>query len=226
MKRDSVKANIRVYDYLRERIVNLELLPGQEINMSKLTEEMGFSRSPVRDALLRLEEYRLVDIFPQSGTRVSFLNIDLIRQERFMRSALELHALEAAIKKERTPLELEVFVTKLKSILLKQKAALLSEDYLEFFNTDDEMHHLFYSETGLEQCWNVLSSHTGNERRIRILSYKAEGIVDSVLAEHTALIEHIENKDIEGTLSLDRKHLSRLTEELEILKEQFPQYFK
>jgi len=225
-RKEDTRANIRIYEYLRDRIVNLEYEPGQELNIAKLTEEMGFSRSPVRDALLKLEEYSLVDIFPQSGTRVSYLNLDTIRQERFMRSCLEFGALEACIRKPRTDLEMEVFVTKLRSVLLKQKAALLGHSYLDFFNSDDEMHRLFYTEAGLDQCWQVLAAHTGNERRIRILSYKAEGVADSVEREHTLLVDCIAERNVEAALKADREHLSRLTDELDVLKAQFPQYFE
>ncbi len=225
-KKEDTRANIRIYEYLRDKIVNLELEPGQELNISKMTEEMGFSRSPVRDALLKLEEQNLVDIFPQSGTRVSFLDTDIIRQERFMRKCLEFGALEACIRKERTDLEMEVFVTKLRSVLLKQKAALLGQDYLEFFSSDDEMHRLFYTEADLGQCWDALASHTGNERRIRILSYKAEGVADTVEKEHSQLVDCIARRDVEGALAADRDHLTRLTDELDMLKTQFPQYFE
>ena len=92
MKKDDSRANIWVYNQLREKIETLELKPGTELNLTELSDSLGVSRSPLRDALLRLERDSLVDIFPQKGTRVSFLDIADIRQERFMRTNLELGA--------------------------------------------------------------------------------------------------------------------------------------
>ena len=111
-----------VYDSLREKITTLSLYPGQELNVEELCSLFKVSRSPLRDALLRLERDRLVDIFPQRGTRVSYLDEDIIEEERYMRKCMELGALKRALSKERSDKEKEAFVSKLESILLMQKA--------------------------------------------------------------------------------------------------------
>ena len=91
-----------VYDELRQRIVNLIYKPGQEIGIQSLAEDFGVSRSPVRDALLRLGRDRLVDIFPQKGTRVAYLDRDIIMQERFLRAAVETRVLDAYMDRQCT----------------------------------------------------------------------------------------------------------------------------
>ena len=143
MKKDDSRANIWVYNQLREQIETLVLKPGTELNLTELSESLGVSRSPLRDALLRLERDSLVDIFPQKGTRVSYLDISDIRQERFMRMNLELGALKSFMDLELNDLAKEAYVTRLKSLLLKQKAALISGSYIDFLKADDEMHATF-----------------------------------------------------------------------------------
>ena len=69
MSRYERQAGSWVYDELRGKIENLVYDPGQELQLVHLSQELGVSRSPVRDALLRLERDRLVDIFPQKGPR-------------------------------------------------------------------------------------------------------------------------------------------------------------
>ena len=224
-EKEESRANIWVYEKLRNQIENLELAPGLELNILSLSEELGVSRSPVRDALLRLERDRLVDIFPQRGTRVSYLDYDIIRQERFMRLRLEIGALEACIDKKRSAEELEAFVTRLRSNLLSQHADLISGEYKSFFAHDDELHYMFYTEASLERVWKVLKAHTGNEHRIRILSYRSKGIAESVEEDHEALVNAIAKSNKEEAVKIDTLHLSKLTEEIEALKEQFSKYF-
>ena len=138
-----------VYDSLREKITTLSLYPGQELNVEELCSLFQVSRSPLRDALLRLERDRLVDIFPQRGTRVSYLDEDIIEEERYMRKCMELGALKRALAKERNGREQKAFISKLESILLMQEAYILEDNFSSFYTSDDDLHHLFYSEAGL-----------------------------------------------------------------------------
>lgn len=214
-----------VYKALREKITLLKLLPGEELSVEKLTEEYGVSRSPLRDALLRLERDRLVDIFPQKGTRVSFLDEEIIGEERFMRKCVELGVVEKCMKKERSDKEWEAFVVKLESNLLFQKAALLEEDYSSFYRADDDLHHIFYTEAGLENVWAVVDAHTGNDKRIRMLSYSDKSIIEGVREEHTKLVEAIKAGDYDAVIETERRHLEKVSSELDTFKEQFPSYF-
>lgn len=225
MKKDDSRANIWVYNQLREQIETLVLKPGTELNLTELSESLGVSRSPLRDALLRLERDSLVDIFPQKGTRVSYLDISDIRQERFMRMNLELGALKSFMDLELNDLAKEAYVTRLKSLLLKQKAALISGSYIDFLKADDEMHATFYSQLGYERVYAVLFSHTGNERRIRLLSSLAGNIANDIETQHEAIIDAIARGAKEEVLELDRDHLNKIEDEYPMLIELFPQYF-
>lgn len=225
MKKDDSRANIWVYNQLREQIETLVLKPGTELNLTELSESLGISRSPLRDALLRLERDSLVDIFPQKGTRVSYLDISDIRQERFMRMNLELGALKSLMNLELNELAKEAYVTRLRSLLLKQKAALISGSYIDFLKADDEMHATFYSQLGYERVYAVLYSHTGNERRIRLLSNLAGNIANDIETQHEAIIDAIARGAKEEVIELDRDHLNKIEDEYPMLIELFPQYF-
>ncbi len=64
----------QVTSFIEERIITLDLKPGQRILESALAEEMGVSRGPVRDALRKLERHWLVELFPRRGARVTLLD--------------------------------------------------------------------------------------------------------------------------------------------------------
>lgn len=219
------KTELSVYEFLRNKIINLEFFPGEELDINKITAELGISRSPVRDALLRLELDKLVEIFPQRGTRVSKLDRKIIHQERFMRTTLELGVV--ALLREKIAFEnvRSVFATKLQGIFLQQKASLLDNDKKKFLKFDDDFHFLFYEETGNQWLWDLISSHTGNDHRIRILSYNAQKIADTVEKEHKNLIDAIFRGNIDEALEIDRKHLERVFSEFEPLEKIYPEYF-
>ena len=224
-KREDSRANAWVYDEIRADIENLILKPGTELNIQEVADELGVSRSPVRDALLRLERDRLVDIFPQRGTRVSFLDEDIIRQERFMRTQIELGVLEKCLSKPRSGKEKEIFITNLRCNLLQQHADIISGNHIEYFRHDDEMHRIFYTEAGLDRIWLVLRAHTGNEHRVRILSYEANNIVENVGNEHERIVAAIADGDNEKALELTKEHLGKLDNELRELMVSYADYF-
>src|SRR5438874_10240952 len=87
-------AATQVYDRLRTEIVSLRMEPGAVVNRLRLQRQFGLSSTPVRDALLRLEEEGLVEIVAQSATRVSLIDIDKAREAQFLRRALEQEAAE------------------------------------------------------------------------------------------------------------------------------------
>lgn len=213
-----------VYKTLREKILNLEFKPGQELNVNLLAEELKVSRSPIRDALLRLSVDNLVDIFPQKGTRVAFLNRQIIEQERFLRITMELGVLRLFMKKLDDTCR-QVCVTKLRAILLEQHASLLAGNNRAFLQKDDELHHFFYTETSNEWLWEVITTHTGNDYRIRILSYDTDYISGLVEKEHKELVDAIEKGDSEAAVKIDKGHMKNLSEILKGMVKGYPEYF-
>lgn len=218
------KQESSVYEVLREKILSLELKPGQELNINQLAKEMNVSRSPIRDALLRLSLDKLVDVFPQKGTRVAFLDKDIIKQERFLRITLELGVLKVFMK-SLDENKRKICATKLQAILLEQHATLLDGNKKAFMQKDDELHYFFYAETKNEWLWKVLDSHTGNDHRIRVLSYNADRIANSVEKEHIELVKAIENGDSELARKVDEEHMQVLSDLLEDMNKNYPEYF-
>ena len=82
-------ATDRIVGALREAIVTLELQPGSPLDKSALAARFGVSRFPVAEALNRLKDEGLVDIRPQSGSTVSLIRLADIRENMFLRRALE-----------------------------------------------------------------------------------------------------------------------------------------
>src|SRR4051794_23249006 len=88
----SQQAATQVYEQLREMILSLKLTPGTALSRADLQRQFRLSSTPVRDALMRLEEAGLVEVFPQSGTIVSLIDVPLAQQAQFLRRAIEQEA--------------------------------------------------------------------------------------------------------------------------------------
>ena len=80
---------MQVHNYLRQQILRLDLKPGQALSEKELSLQLSVSRTPVREAFIRLSEEGLVDIFPQRGTIVAPIRMDEIKEAQFLREILE-----------------------------------------------------------------------------------------------------------------------------------------
>src|SRR5438477_9711453 len=80
----------QVFERLRGMIISLELPPGSPLSRAALAEQFGVSSTPIRDALMRLDEEGLVEVFPQYATVVSRIDVHRAQQAHFLRQALEL----------------------------------------------------------------------------------------------------------------------------------------
>src|SRR6476620_3326145 len=80
----------QVFERLRKLITSLALPPGSPLSRNSLAEQFGVSSTPIRDALMRLEEEGLVEVFPQYATVVSRVDVRLAQQAHFLRQAVEL----------------------------------------------------------------------------------------------------------------------------------------
>ena len=85
----SLSAREQAYQTIRSRIITMELKPGDPLNDRELAEQMGISRTPMREALIMLNIAHMVDIKPQSGTHVAPIDLKRMELEQFARFTLE-----------------------------------------------------------------------------------------------------------------------------------------
>src|SRR5579864_415043 len=78
-----------VFDALRQDIIALTLAPGSVLSRAELQDRFGLSSTPVRDALMRLQEEGLVEVFPQHATVVSPIDLEKAQQGQFLRRSIE-----------------------------------------------------------------------------------------------------------------------------------------
>ncbi|MEX5744302.1 GntR family transcriptional regulator [Massilia sp. X63] len=213
-------AAVQVYEYLREEIVNLTLKPGTLLSRTELSAHFDLSVTPIRDALMRLEEEGLVDIYPQHATRVRGISIASARQAHFLRLAIELEIVRTLAGKDDAALN-----QTLQSLVLQQKAALKARDLDSFSRVDHAFHRQLYSAAEVEELWRLMRHRSGNMDRLRRLHLPLNGKSESILKDHAAIAGAIARGDAAAAEAALRRHLSGTLSELDALRTQYPDYW-
>lgn len=210
-----------VYQKIKDDILTLARKPGSEIRINEIAEAGGISRSPVRDALMRLSTESLVDVLPQRGCWVSLIDTDRVEEERFLRHSLEKSVLSYFIDASKSS-----DISRLSYFVSLQKEAEESGDEAAFFKWDDEMHQCIFSTAGMQRCWQIIARETGHYRRMRLLSFDMPGVLEKNIEQHVQLISALEEKDLASALKIEGDHIFKLTfEAAEIIKAN-PGYFR
>lgn len=210
----------QLYELLRAQIVSLALEPGAPLSRVKLSAEFNVSQTPVREALLKLTEEKLVDVFPQAATRVSLIDIEFAQETHFLRRAIELEIVrELALSR---PPQL---INELKVLLSRHEALRDKPDLAGFSQTDEAFHRCMYQAVGRDGLWSLVHSRSGHIDRLRRLHLPARGKLERIISDHAQLLAAIERADVQQAQEALRKHLSGTLEYVEKIRQAHPQYF-
>lgn len=210
-----------VYYTLRKNIISLNLKPGEALSIKDISEKLNVSRSPVRDALIKLEKEGLVNIIPQKGTIVSKIDLKRVAEERFLRESLEENTIKLFVSVCK-----ESDIQILKHYIEMQKQSIKNNDYMSFLKYDDSFHSVFFKSTDKNMCWEIIQSMSGHYKRIRLMSLWDKKILSNVVVQHLEVIEKICNGNLQGVVDIIKKHLSKIfVEETELINK-YPEFFK
>lgn len=212
----------QVFDYLRDRIIALDLPPGAPISRAELQELFGFSSTPVRDALLRLQEEQLVEIFPQHATVVSPIDLTLARQAHFLRRSIEQEAVRTITLGD----DRAAVAGRLVATVETQEALLARGDLAAFEDADRAFHRIFFDTVGVETLWLMVRRYSGHIDRIRRLHLPLPGKAERVIREHRAIAAGIASGDVARAQGALRTHLSNSLAYTPDLRERWPAYFR
>lgn len=210
----------RVYEALRSAILTLEFPPGAVIRKGAICEQLGVSRTPVSDAVLKLETEGLVEVVPQSATRVSRISMKEIRESAFLREALEVAAIEYA-----TEHKTDELVGRLSRSVHLQKLQLEDGDYEEFHKTDQEFHRTILDFCKVSRMPDAIRFVSNPVERARYLLLPEPGRVSETLAEHARILEAVRKGDPAAARTAMQDHLRQLLKRLAPLEKERPELF-
>lgn len=161
------KESNREYAYriLHSNIMTLQLPPGSILNEGELSQLLSVSRTPVHEAILRLRSEHLVNVYPQSASKVSLINVEYLKEGLFLRSIIE----PAIIRKIAGIISSEDLLP-LKHNLDQQLMSINSDDPIStFFQLDDDFHHIIYDLANKSNTWYSVKSVCSHYDRARYI---------------------------------------------------------
>src|SRR5699024_955980 len=156
---------------IRNMVYNIEFLnlePGEKISENQISDFLNLSRTPIREAFYNLKSNLLIDVKPQIGTFISYLDIDVSKELLFFRSSLEEKAVIEVCNKDSLDY-LNVF----KEIIEKEKTLHDSNNIEELISLDNRFHNLIFEELGYNKIPSIIEDNTYYLIRMRILRLKA-----------------------------------------------------
>lgn len=217
--------NQETYNRLKRDILTFGLKPGEYVSAAKLADRYQVSRTPAREALVKLEAEGMVDIYPQSRTVISKINIQRVRDEWFVRKTLETAMVDTFFEKmtERDLELMRMYNNELVKITESSKEANDSYEYLEF---DNDFHGVTYMVANQKLSATIIYSMTAHYNRLRMLIDRTEMSKKRILMEHEALIDCAARKDKDGYQKVLSEHLTHIVGDVEKVREQYPEYFE
>ncbi len=214
-------ASSQIYDFIRDSIVNMEYEPGQMIPEAALAEQFGVSRTPVREALIKLSYIGFVEVRPQRGTYVSLLSMNKILEARFIREALEL-----AVVQEAAALADADLIRECESIIERQKEAAERNDSMSFQKLDDLFHQTLANSTGYDRVGLLIDSEKAHMDRVRCLSLHIRGQYHRVLDQHQSILDALKSHSPEQARHAMATHMQDVYKALTVIPRQHPEYFE
>lgn len=205
-----VPASALVYENIRNRIISLVLRPETTLVRAELADSFKVSQSPVREAIMRLEQDGLVVSYPQSRTVVTKIDVARIREEHFLRVAAECEVVRQLAETGG-----DASVTKAKGIVKMQEALVGDIEQIELFKQlDDSFHAALFNGVNQSNLHMQITARSGHLARVRTLDLPRAGKMVSVLEDHKAIIAAIQSGDGAAASAEMRQHLSGTMERL------------
>lgn len=208
------------YRTLRNEIVSMELKPGMAISTQDIANRLNISRTPVREAFIKLQGEELLEISPQKATIVSRIDVDRLYQEWFIREALEVTNMRnfAAVASRET-------IKTMRKNIEEQYQALEEEDYVKYLELDNSFHQLEFLDTGEALAASLLVQMNGHYDRVRLITANVNNRAKHIVREHEKLVDCISQKDADGAVRLLEQHIRELQSYQDMAMEMWPEYF-
>lgn len=194
-----VNNNIKnqVYTIIKERLVNCIYEPGSFLNEIQLAQELGCSRTPVREAISRLEQENLVQIFPKKGIYVTDISLNDVQQ--IFQTRLEIEPITLRMAADHLPMDtLKIF---------RKKFSEDHGDYKNDFNLDTIMHLFIIENCGNRYLIDIMQKVFEDNTRVILSSKQNQMHVHDARQEHLNIIDALIEHDVDKAAELMKEHV-------------------
>ena len=182
-----------VFQTLRQAILRGELKPGERLMEIQLANKLGVSRTPIREAIRKLELEGLVLMIPRRGAEVAEITEKSLRDVLEVRGALEELAVDLACERIT-----EEDISKLKEAAKEFESTLSNEDVTKIAEADVKFHDIIYLSTDNQRLIQLLYNLREQMYRYRVEYLKRKEVHETLLSEHEHIIDCLEARDKSG----------------------------
>jgi DNA-binding GntR family transcriptional regulator len=211
----------RLYAQLYGDILTGRLRPGEVLSETRIAEQHGISRTPVREVFQHLAKEGLLRVVPQIGTFVAPINLADVSGSQFIREALECRAVRVAAEQiSATQLAL------LRQQIEQQARAISAKDHLGFFSLDEAMHRQILEIAGHPRVWDLIASVKAQLDRVRHLSLEDSAWLKMIFRQHREIVHGIAEHDPHGAERAMQEHLRTVFGAIERIAATHAEFFE
>ena len=210
------------YRIIRDKIISLDIKPGEVLSDKQLAEELEMSRTPVREAVILLASANMVILKPQIGTFVAPIDVERMEMEQFARYALEKEILSLACP-QITP--------EIRWLYEENLRAYQHYSEIDFpgrgnrlLDLDNEFHRIAFLAAGRENSFDHMLAGMLHVERMRMLSLAGLN-QEQTITDHRAIVTTMTEGALPEALRWLELHLNRYQANVKVLREKYPEYF-
>lgn len=216
----SAPLTVQAYTAIRRAIIDMILPPGSTVNEKKMCDELNISRTPLREALLRLSEEALVKIIPNQRTTITKIEMETMFEGQLIREALEVKLARLAALRMSPEHEQALDLS-----LQHQRRAADNQDLHTFFKLDEQFHELISTIGSSPRIWRTIKSGKAHVDRVRHLAYPKQHRLNQILEEHSAIVAAVKARDPDLAHQAMDRHLRNFYTSLQAVMEDDKELF-
>lgn len=205
------------YQQMRRRILDNLWSPGQQKLEQEIALELGMSRTPVREALIRLSNEGLVEVIPRRGMRVLPVSPTDMKEIYEVLGALESAAAEMLAARRPAESELKPLIAATRAM----EKALARDDLDAWAAADESFHEQLVTMAGNKVLADTVFAYWDRAHRARMFSLRLRPKPVNSTKEHMALVDRLREGDAAGAAKVNREHRQRASRELLMIFERF-----
>lgn len=198
----------QAYDYLLTLIKDGELKPDTIYSLNQMAKQLGVSRTPLRDAVLRLEQERYIDMLPSKGFVLHKMTREDIIETYQMRNAIEIYCFKELSKGFHTQRGQEYYTKLSKKVESQREIAATTRCSEEFGRKDYEFHRSVVQYVGNESMLEIYRRFMYRIFWLNATSFSQEGRMDDTMKEHIRILELVEKHEMVELEELMEHHLT------------------
>ncbi len=200
----------RAYADIKKRILNNELSAGHQMMEAEVAELLQISRTPVREAIMRLEAEGLVEVRPRHGMKIKPISVSDMREIYALLTGLESTAAWQAASRTHSAGEIEGLRQSVKDM----DKALKAKDLAAWAQADEDFHRLLVSMSGNERLIKLVDRFMDQVHRVRMMTLRLRPMPKQSNEDHAKVVAAIESNDADTARQVHQSHREKAGEML------------